>query len=732
MTEPLPFVRSDASELRGQVEATIYRSPDERFAVLRIKESTHGQLATVVGPLGTVAEGESLRLKGRWTKHPKHGERFVVENFSPIPPTTLDGLIKYLGSGLIPGVGPSVAERIVKRFGTKTLDIITTQSARLREVKGVGNARAQAIATAVRTRRQEAESLAYLHGLNIGPALARKIYTRYKDHTAQAIESDPYKVAEEISGVGFRTADRIGLAAGFAHDDIRRVKSAVRYVLFRASEEGHTYLSYNELAHALAGYAVSDTALASALSQLDERGEIRIEDQAIFLSALFAAECYVAQRLSQLAQPRTPPEEACAAEDKSQATLETLSPLQRQAAASSLRSGLLVLTGGPGTGKTTAVSAILHVHRAANHRVALCAPTGRAAKRLSEATGHPASTIHRLLEWNPSTASFSRNARMPLDADLVLIDEASMLDLPLCQHLLAAISDTASVVFVGDVNQLPPIGPGHVLRAILDSQVGTVIRLSQVFRQAEKSAIVRAAHALLQGKLTHEAPATPTGDGDLFVLRTKDSTRSIEKLLYMVERIRQVYKLDSVHDVQVLSAMRKGQAGIDALNEILQTKLNPSTAGSPPNTLRLGDKVMQLRNDYDRDVYNGDLGRVASIQDGNIVIDFDGRNVAYGTKDLDALTLAYACTIHKAQGSEFPAVIIILDTGHHVLLNRSLLYTAMTRGRKLAVIIGPERALERAARNVSSRQANTRLNIRLATNAKALQARHHETPGETP
>ena len=731
MTEPLPFDRMASNHLRGQIEQVVYRSPDELFVVLQVREQHHARLVTVVGPLGTVVEGETLRFVGRWTKHPKHGERFVAESFSPIPPTTHEGLVKYLGSGLIPGVGPSVAERIVKRFGDKTLDIITTESARLREVNGVGKARAQAIATAVRTRREEAETLAFLHGLGIGPGLARKIFGRYRDQTTAAIQANPYSVAETIAGVGFQTADRIGLAAGFSTNDLRRVSSATLYALHRATEEGHTFLSRQELARILSGYSVTDDAMAQGLARLAERGEVHLEADCVFPMYLFKAECYVATRLGALSQPRRPAKRPLLSKSENHHALAKLSALQQQAAVESLQSGLVILTGGPGTGKTTTVAAILALHRAAQHKVALCAPTGRAAKRLAETTKHTASTIHRLLEWNPATGTFQRNARTPLDANLVLVDEASMLDLPLCQHLLAAIPDTATVVLVGDADQLPPIGPGHVLRAVLESQVGTVVRLNQVFRQAERSAIVRGAHALLRGDVPQGSAGSPTGHGDLFIVRTSDAEHSVQKLTELLDRIRKVYRLRPAQDVQVVSPMRKGPVGIERLNDLLQSTLNPSVPEAPKGALRLGDKVMQLRNDYDRDVYNGDIGKVRSSQHGTTIIDFDGRDVAYGPNDLDALTLAYACTIHKAQGSEFPAVVIMLDTAHHVLLNRALLYTAITRARKLAVVIGPDRALQRAVRHAPSYHANTKLSERLVRAAQAPQAPHHETPAES-
>ena len=729
MTEPLPF-STRPSELKGQVETIVYRSADERFAVLRLKESNKGEVVTAVGPLCTVAEGEALRLYGRWATHAKHGARFLVERFSAIPPATREGLVKYLGSGLIPGIGPSVAARIVNRFGDRTLDVISTQSARLREVKGVGKARAMAIADAVRTRREEAESLAYLHGRGIGPALARAIYSRYKERTLHTLERDPYQVAEEIPGVGFRTADRLGLASGIERDDLRRVSSAVLYALRRAAEEGHTYLTRQELSQRLHTYMVPPATLPAALRHLDGRGEVQLEEGLVFPRALFVAECEVTRRLAQLSTFRPRPDSREAPPPKSQRGehLNQLSALQHEAASASLATGLLVLTGGPGTGKTTAVSAIVDAHKAENHHIALCAPTGRAAKRLAEATGHPASTVHRLLEWNPATHAFGRNARNPLEADLVLVDEASMLDLPLCQHLLLAISRTTTVVLVGDANQLPPIGPGPVLRALLESNVGKVIRLTQVFRQAEKSAIVRCAHALLGGVLPDNTSTSPSGDGDLFIVRTKDAERSLERLLATLDRITKAYHLDPVQDVQVLSAMRKGPLGVVELNALLQTTLNPQAKPVSPGGLRSGDKVMQLRNDYDRDIYNGDLGSVVERRGEQTIIDFDGRKIIFEPKDLDSVALAYACTIHKAQGSEFPAVVVMLDTGHHILLNRALLYTAITRAKKIAVIIGPPRAIERAVRHAPAGRANTRLHERLITCVQEQRERHHETP----
>jgi exodeoxyribonuclease V alpha subunit len=708
------------------VDEIVFRGDDGRFAIVRGVREPDGAPLTAVGDLGAVSVGETLRLQGRHTTHPVHGPRFVVHTYTPIVPTSRAGIARYLGSGLVPGIGPALAERLVARFGEQTLDVIAHQSARLREVSGIGDRRASAIAEVVRARREEAEAMSFLHALGLGPALARRVLRRYGEKTARVLREDPYRVAEQVPGIGFRTADRLGRSSGIAADDPRRISGAVLYLVGRSADEGHVHTDLTTLMAEAQDLDVPAERVPEAVADLQNRGLLVVDDGAIYAPPLHTAERTVATALSRLCRPRAAPAGVETAVAAATAGMR-LAAAQESAVRASLECGLLVLTGGPGTGKTTTVRAIVRAHEALGRSVLLAAPTGRAAKRLAESTGRDARTIHRLLEWNPQTASFSRDAKRPLEADLVLVDEASMLDLQLAAALLEAIPPRAAVVLVGDVDQLPPVGAGHVLREVLASERAHVVRLTEVFRQAAQSRIVQGAHEVLRGRPPTPTPPGERGSGDLFVVRARDADAVCEKVVETVRRIKAAYGFDPVRDVQVLVPMRRGAVGAERLNEMLQAELNPpraSPAGAGPAalgaTFRVGDKVMQLRNDYEREVFNGDLGEVRRIHAGQTYVTIDGREVAYGADDLEDLTLAYACTVHKAQGSEFPAVIIALHPSHWVLLDRALLYTAITRARRLVVIVGDERAVVRAAAHTESARSRSRLAARLRAAADVL------------
>ncbi|KPK53835.1 MAG: hypothetical protein AMJ63_05090 [Myxococcales bacterium SG8_38_1] len=701
--------------LEGVVEDVLFRSDDGRFSVIRLgSDEAPGPLGqlTAVGDLGQIAAGENVRLVGRWTEHAVYGPRFRVASFTPTIPATEKGMIRYLGSGLIQGIGPALAARLVERFGPDTLDVIATQSARLREVPGIGKQRAESIAQAVRQRRIEAETMSFLHALGMGPATAREIVRKYGPDAPRIVRDDPYIVAEQIRGIGFRTADRIADALGIEGDDLRRVQGGVLHLIGKAVDDGHVFATREQLSTGLDQLDVPSDSLDEALERLRARDLVTIEGDAVYPPPLYRAEAQVAEALSALAnRPRvTLPAKTYD---------HTLSETQRSAVDASLGTHLLVLTGGPGTGKTTTVRAIVQAHAALERRVSLCAPTGRAAKRLSEASGIEAKTIHRLLEWNPATGHFSRNARSPLEADLILVDEASMLDIRLASQLLAAIPASATLVLVGDIDQLPPVGPGQPLRDLIASRVCTTVRLHEVFRQAQQSAIVRGAHTVLEGGMPEPTPRGTKGDGDLFIISETDAQTIVERLVQALRRMSVAYGFDPLADVQVMTPMRRGPLGTNRLNEILQDAFNPSErTDAAPTSFRRGDKVMQLRNDYDKEVYNGDLGEVTRIESGVTFVRFDGREVQYGADELDAISLAYACTIHKVQGSEFPAAVIVLHNAHFMLLNRALLYTALTRAKSLVVLIGDPKAMARAARNAHSYATNSKLLGRLVEAAR--------------
>lgn len=717
MTDSLPFARAGARGgeevvVQGTVSDQRFASADGRFAVLRVDREAADESITIIGDVAGLSLGEDARFRGRWEEHPKFGRRFRALGWTPVMPSTKDGMARFLGSGLVPGVGPALAQRLVGAFGERTLDVITGQSARLREVPGIGKKRAGAISDAVRERRVEAEQLTFLHSLGLGPALSRKLLRKYGERTVPLLREDPYLAAEEIRGVGFRTADRIGRAAGIAFDDPRRAAGAVLHLVGKGADDGHVYLPRSTLAEGAGRLDVPSALVDPAVDTLAAREMLIVEEDRVYAPPLHRAEVQIARRFSALLRPRAG--RAAAAQELELPS--ELSDQQRAAVRLSLTSGLMVLTGGPGTGKTTTIEAVVSAHEALELRVTLCAPTGRAAKRMSEASGREAKTIHRLLEWNPAAGTFSRDANAPLETDLVLVDEASMLDLMLARALVDAIPATASLVLVGDVDQLPPIGAGRVLRELIRSGELPLVRLDQVFRQAQKSAIVRGAHAILDGRVPESSERGAKGAGELFVIRAREPAQVIDRLTKSLQRIPQAYGLDPRRDVQVLVPMRKGPLGIENLNEVLQAELNPSPRGASKGgsrAFRPGDKIMQLRNDYEREVFNGDIGWVKRIEDGVTYVDFDSGLRSYDADALDALTLAYASTIHKAQGSEFPAVIVVLHGAHHVLLTRSLLYTAVTRAKRLVVLVGDPRAMARAARTAADGDTFCRLAERL-------------------
>ena len=710
MTERSSDTREEI--IQGAVESVVYQTRDGAFSVVRfVRESDAAELV-IVGDLGSVSPGETLRVRGRFVEHPTHGRRFQVASFTPVLPSSKDGMARYLGSGLIPGIGKQLAVRLVSEFGDRALDVITTQSAKLRRVPGIGKQRAQAIASAVRERRDETELMSYLHGLGLGPSLARRIRKRYGERAVQVIREDPYLVAEQVEGVGFRTADAIGRASGLAPDDPRRAAGAVLHLLAQAADQGHAYGTRDQLVHAAEALAVPSERIEEAVETLSGRELVVRDDEAVYAAPLYRCEVQVAALLRARVQDVTSPRTAPRSIDDD--ALARLSPEQADAVRATFSGRLLVITGGPGTGKTTTVRGIVEAHRRAGHSVVLCAPTGRAAKRLSEAAGSEAKTIHRLLEWNPAAARFQRDRSAPLEADLVLVDEASMLNLQLAERLFAAIPAHVPLVLVGDVDQLPPVGPGQVLRALIASDIAPVVRLHTVFRQAQESRIVAGAHAILRGELPVPTPSGTRGVGDLFVVKTAEPEVALERLREMLARMPSAYGLDPKRDVMVLSPMRRGPLGTERLNDYLQQALNPSERpSSVPLTPRPGDRVMQLRNDYEKETFNGDLGEVQNVEGGITYVMMDGREVRYRRDELTDLTLAYASTIHKVQGSEFPAVVVVLHASHHVLLSRALLYTAVTRAKRLVILLGDERALSRAVHNARSDDCQSKLELRL-------------------
>ena len=706
-----PDPAASPDSLEGVLQSIVYASEDDAWSVVRL--DTDAGIVTAVGNLAGVRAGESLRLKGQWVEDKKYGRQFRITSYVPILPSTEFGIERYLSSGIIKGVGERTAEKIVKQFGAKTLEVLTAEPERLAEVPGLKK-KAKAIGEAWRGQRAVHEVMVFLQSLGMGTALAVRIWKRYGARSVEVVKTDPYRLAAEVVGVGFLTADRIAASLGIPPSSPERAQAAAVHALREASNEGHCYLPREELGR-LAGELLGPEGAPAdeAVEALAARRLVVVEKDGVYAEPLFEAEVGSAARLQAVMD--TPPADVPIDADRALAWFETRERLQlaegqRQAILSGIRNKVTVITGGPGTGKTTLVRGLAAIFAAKGLRLALCAPTGRAARRLADTTGQEAKTIHRLLEWNPAKALPQRNAGRPLEADVVIADEASMLDIFLFRLLLDAMPPAARLVLVGDADQLPSVGPGSVLRDVIASRAVETVRLTQIFRQGAGSLIVTNAHSVLHGEMPQLL-----GEDFAFVER-EDAAQALEAIVSIATQ-ELPKRLGIVPaDVQVLVPMHKGTLGAIALNAALQRRLNPAaTPVLPGRSLRVGDKVMQVRNNYDLDVFNGDLGMVTAFDPGNGILTavFDGRKCPYDADDLDQLELAYACTIHKSQGSEYPATVIALHTQHFPMLQRNLLYTAITRGKRHVVIVGSKRALRTAVANDRERGRFTRLAERL-------------------
>jgi exodeoxyribonuclease V alpha subunit len=718
--------------LEGTVERIVYANEDNAWSVVRLAPPGQREPVTAVGNLLGVQVGETLRLNGSWVTDPRHGRQFRVSAYAAVAPTTLVGVEKYLGSGLIRGIGKVMAARLVASFGAATLDVIENHSERLLEVEGIGPKRSAEVRRAWAEQRDVKDVMIFLQAHGISTSYAVKIYRSYGALATEVVQQNPYRLAMDIRGIGFVTADKIAAGLGVARSAPQRIEAGALHVLEEAADRGHLFLPRSQLlVEAERLLAVEALAVEQALSALAGSGQVVIEaiepqdaeaapgaDWAVYLPRLHAAETGAAARLrTLLAQAALPLEIDL---DRALAWFEQreqveLAPQQRQAIRAGITRKVLVITGGPGTGKTTLVRGLVEILTRKGQRVLLAAPTGRAAKRLAEATGHEASTLHRLLEWNPRTFGFERNRERPLSCDLLLVDEASMLDAVLAHQLLKAVPDTGRLALVGDVDQLPAVGPGRVLGDLIDCGRVEVVRLTEVFRQAERSLIVVNAHRIQAGRMPVLVPA---GDGDFFFIERHTPEEILATIAQLVtRRIPGRFGLDPAEQIQVLSPMNRGPLGTENLNVMLRALLNPQgkELARAGQTLRVGDKVMQVRNNYDLEVWNGDIGRVAAIDEveQTVRVEVDGRPVDYDFAALDELTLAYACSIHKAQGSEYPCVIIPLHSQHFVMLQRNLLYTAVTRARRLAILVGEPKALELAVHKGRLRPRFTRLAERL-------------------
>ncbi|WP_052512110.1 SF1B family DNA helicase RecD2, partial [Acidomonas methanolica] len=675
-----------------------------------------------------ISAGEFVQMSGRWFNDHTHGLQFKAEFLKASPPTTVEGIERYLGSGMIRGIGPVYAKKLVKAFGEAVFDLIEQEPGRLREVTGIGPKRAERIVAGWADQKVIREIMLFLHSNGVGTSRAVRIFKTYGQDAVRLISENPYRLAKDIRGIGFKTADQIARKMGIASDAMIRVRAGISYAIGEAMDEGHCGLPVGELLTSTAellevAVPLIETALALELEAGDVIADSVGKTGCLFLAGLYRAEQSIAERLRACAVGRAPWPEIDA--EKAMTWVETktglaLAPSQQEAVRLALRSKVLVITGGPGVGKTTLVNAILKIVTAKGTDVQLCAPTGRAAKRLSESTGLEGKTIHRLLETDPANGSFKRDDTNPLTCDLLVVDEASMVDVLLMRSLLRALPDSAALLIVGDVDQLPSVGPGQVLADIIGSGAVPVVRLTEVFRQAAQSRIITNAHRINEGKM----PELSAEEGsDFYFVEAADPEIGLRKLLAVVrDRIPARFGVDPVRDVQVLCPMNRGGLGARSLNIELQQALNPPGEVKVERfgwTYGPGDKVMQIANDYDRDVFNGDLGVIdrIDIEEGELTVSFDGREVVYGFGELDELVLAYATTIHKSQGSEYPAVVIPLVTQHYAMLARNLLYTGVTRGRKLVVLVGQKKALAIAVRNQGGRRRWSKLKEWLADSA---------------
>jgi len=694
--------------LQGVVNRVVFHSEDTGYGVCGVipKGKHDKDEVMVVGNCPTLCEGETLEAVGRWTHHSRHGRQFQATRIECHPPHTLAGIKRYLASGVIKGIRAGMAERLIDAFGERVLDVIDKESARLEEVDGIGRVRREMIKESWKAQKAVRDILVFLQSHEVGTACAMRIYKQYGDQAIAVVRENPYRLCHEVWGIGFKTADRIALSIGIPPHSESRAQAGILYLLHTMAEEGHCFCPREDLIPAAEQMLeIPGDILKAAIAQTASDGTLYEERGNVFLTPLFKAESGVAEMLETLMNTTMthPPVQVEKAVSWAEGLMAIgFAPAQRAALEMALLKKVSIITGGPGVGKTTIVRALVDIFDARKMGICLAAPTGRAAKRMEEATGMPALTIHRLLKYTPGTNRFEHGPHNTIKGDVFILDEVSMIDIQLMHAFLRALPPAAILVLVGDADQLPSVGPGNVLRDLIDSGMIPLTKLETIFRQESQSWIVRNAHRVNHG-LPFEMPEEGR-PSDFFFIESEAPEDVIAKMLELVSsRIPLKFHFDPMTEVQVLTPMRRNQLGCENLNLILQEALNPGRRALKRfgRQYREGDRVLQVRNNYDKDVFNGDIGQIegVNLEAQEVVVNYDGRRVVYVAEELDELDLAYACSVHKAQGSEYPAVVLLMTTHHFKLLQRNLLYTAMTRGRKLVCLVGSKKAVHMAIRN---------------------------------
>ena len=709
------------TKLRCVVERITYQNAENGYSVMKVKVKGYDDLVTLVGNLLEVPAGSVLLCEGEWRVDKRYGQQFQCETWEEVMPATAYGIEKYLGSVLVKGIGPKFAKLIVGHFGTDTIEVIETDIERLYEVPGIGKKRVEKISESWEKQKDIKNVMLFLQGFGVSTAYAAKIYRQYGKESIDKVKENPYRLADDIWGIGFKTADGIARKMGYEMNDERRLRSGLIYTLNQLADEGHCYAEEEQLiATARQLLEADEECIRTAMTHAIETEDLRLDGTGIYLPPFYYAECGTANRLSTLVHTKEVGSIFTVRFDLAKLQRETgieYDEVQVEAIRQAIVSKVMVLTGGPGTGKTTTTKAIIAALQSAGMRILLAAPTGRAAKRMSEATGMEAKTIHRLLEYNPQDG-YKRNDENPLEGDALIVDECSMIDIFLMNNLTKALPTTMRLVLVGDIDQLPSVGAGNVLRDIIDSGVIPVVRLTRIFRQAQSSRIVMNAHAINRGCFPDISNGQHT---DFFFMKQEEPEKVAETIVSLVrDRLPKAYRQPTAN-IQVLTPMQRGVVGAANLNMALQQALNHNTVALARGgyTFKEGDRVMQLRNNYDKDVYNGDLGYVRSVdmEERTLTVDFDGQLVEYEVSELDELTLAYATTIHKSQGSEYPIVVMPVLMTHYVMLQRNLIYTGITRAKKICVLVGQTKALAYTIHNMKVLKRNTRLKERLAPTA---------------